>query len=112
MSDCIFCKIINGEAPSDFIYRDKEFVVFNDIKPSASIHILLVPIFFNRHINSIDYLEDEDKEMLGKLFLLAKKIAQDKGLDKTGYKLIFNVGRGGGQLVDHLHLHLLGGWEK
>lgn len=109
MSDCIFCKIIKEEAPADFIYRDKEFIVFNDIKPSAPVHILLVPIFFSHHIDSINDLEEEDKEMMGKLFLLAKKIAQDKGLDKTGYKLIFNVGRGGGQLVDHLHLHLLGG---
>lgn len=107
MEDCIFCKIIKKEIPADTIYENKDFIVFKDIKPKAPTHVLLVP---KKHIVSVNEIKPEDKEMVGELFLTAQKIAEDIGIKKSGYKLVFNVGRGGGQLIDHLHLHLIGGW--
>lgn len=104
MEDCIFCKIAKGEIPSTKVFEDEYFFVFNDINPKAKIHILIIP---KEHIESIKHLEEGHKELIGKMFLVAQKIAKDKNLE--GYKLAINVGREGGQLVDHLHLHLLSG---
>ena len=105
--DCIFCKIINKELPSDIVYEDDEFIVFKDIKPFAPVHLLLVPKI---HIGSVNDLEKKHRELIIGLVLLAKKIARDHDIF-DGYKLSFNVGRKGGQLIDHLHLHLMGGWQ-
>jgi len=102
MEDCIFCKIAKGEIPSAKVFENDKLVSFNDINPKAKTHILIVP---KKHIESVKHLEDADKELIGELFLVAKKIAEEKNLQ--GYKLVINVGREGGQLVDHLHLHLL-----
>lgn len=102
--DCIFCKIINGEIPSEKVFQGEKIIAFNDIYPKAKIHILLVP---KKHIESVKNLEGVDKELIGELFLTAKEIAKEKNME--GYKLVINVGRDGGQLVDHLHLHLLSG---
>ena len=107
MEECIFCKIAKGESPAEFEYQGEEIVAFYDISPKAPVHILIVP---KRHIKSVKEMGEEDSELLGKMILTAKKIAQNKGLE--GYKLIFNCGRAGGQIVDHLHLHLMGGWTK
>ena len=107
--DCIFCKIIKGEAPAEIIYQDENFIAFHDIHPKAPIHILIVP---KKHVISVNHLKKEDKELTGELFLVASKIAHIAEIRDSGYKLVFNVGRGGGQLVDHLHLHLLGGWKS
>lgn len=104
--DCLFCKIINKEVSSEIVYEDDKFISFKDINPKAPIHFLIVP---KKHIPSIDHLEIEDKELIGGLFLTAKKIAREQGASKKGYKLVFNVGKGGGQLIDHIHLHLLSG---
>ena len=104
MTDCIFCQIAKKEIPSKIQDEDEEFIAFNDIAPKAPVHILIVP---KKHIESIKSIEKEDIEIIGKMIYTAKMIAQKKGL--KGYKLIFNVGREGGQIVDHLHLHLLGG---
>ena len=104
---CIFCKIINKEIPSEIVYEDNEIMVFKDIKPSAPIHYLAVP---KEHIESIMRLENNHQAIISKLIFIAKKAAQDAGL--KGYKLVFNVGREGGQIIDHLHLHILGGWKK
>lgn len=101
---CIFCKIAKGEIPTNKIFEDDKFVAFNDINPKATIHILIVP---KRHIESIKTLKETDRELIGELILLAQKIASEKNME--GYKLIFNVGKEGGQLIDHLHLHLLSG---
>jgi histidine triad (HIT) family protein len=109
MADCIFCKINNKELPAEFVYENTLLTAFKDIRPKAPIHILIVP---KKHIHSVIEAGPEDGELLAELVLAAQKIARDLKLDKSGYKLVFNVGRGGGQLVDHLHLHLLGGWEK
>lgn len=106
-ADCIFCKITKKETPADFVYEDDTLVVFNDIKPAAPVHLLLVP---KVHIPSIINLEGKHREIISALIYTAKDIAKEKGL--TGYKLIFNVGRNGGQVIDHLHLHLLGGWDN
>lgn len=102
MQDCIFCNIIVGRIPSVKIWEDESVFAFNDINPKAKIHILIVP---KKHIESIKHIQELDKNLIGELFLVAKKIAEEKNL--SGYKLLFNVGRDGGQLVDHLHLHLL-----
>jgi len=107
MEDCIFCDIIKGKIPSEIVYDDKDFVAFKDIHPLAPVHILIVP---KEHIASINELEEKHIKMAGNLLFLAKKIAQKEGISE-GYKLAFNTGRKGGQLVDHLHLHLMGGWR-
>lgn len=108
--DCVFCKISEKEIPTEeMVYENDRIIVFKDIKPLAPIHLLIVP---RKHIPSIDCLELNDKELMGELFLAAQRVAKDKGLNKSGYKLVFNVGKGAGQMIDHLHLHLLGGWKN
>jgi len=105
--DCIFCKIIKHEVPTNSIYEDDWLVVFKDIKPSAPIHYLIVS---KEHIQSIIHLQNNHQEIISKMVFTAKMLAEKLGL--KGYKLVFNVGRQGGQIIDHLHLHLLGGWEN
>lgn len=102
--ECIFCKIIKKEIPAQIIHEDKDFIVFKDIHPKAPFHFLLVP---KKHILSVKNLTKKDQDLMGKLILLSKKIAKKQNLE--GYKLIFNVGKKGGQLIEHLHLHLLSG---
>ena len=102
MKNCLFCKIINKEVPSDIIYEDDKVIAFKDIHPKAPVHLLIVP---KKHIPSVDHLEIEDKTLMGELILTAQKIAREKKL--KGYRLQINVGRPAGQLIDHLHLHLL-----
>jgi histidine triad (HIT) family protein len=104
MTNCIFCQIAAKKVPSQIQYEDRDIIAFDDIHPKAPVHILIVP---KKHLESVMTLEKEDIQLIGKLIYTAKNIAAKKGL--KGYKLIFNVGREGGQLVDHLHLHLLGG---
>ena len=105
--DCLFCKIAQGEIPSDTLYEDKEMRVFKDIHPKAPVHLLVVP---KMHIQSIAHLKADHTEIAARLLYTAKDIAKKEGL--AGYKLVFNVGREGGQVIDHLHLHLLGGWPS
>ncbi len=102
--ECIFCKIIDKEKPSEIVYEDDEFLVVKDIHPKAPVHLLLIPKI---HIASVNDLNEGSREMAGGLFLLAKKIALANNVS-DGYKLLINVGRKGGQLIDHLHLHLMG----
>ncbi|MCX6760527.1 MAG: histidine triad nucleotide-binding protein [Candidatus Nealsonbacteria bacterium] len=104
--NCIFCQIAKKELPATIIYEDESFVAFKDINPIAPIHYLIIP---KKHITSINHLELQDKELMGELFLAAKKIAKTQGIADNGYRLVFNVGKDSGQMVDHLHLHLLGG---
>lgn len=108
-SDCIFCKIIKGEAPADFVYKDEDLVVFRNIRPSAPVHVLVVPV---EHIESINALEEEHSAIIAKMILKARDIARQLGIADSGYKLVTNVGWGGGQRVFHLHTHLIGGWGK
>ena len=105
-TDCIFCKIAAGEVSSDRVYKDDRVTAFRDINPAAPVHILIVP---NRHIASVNELEAEDRDLAGHLLLTARKLAEQEGIARDGYRLILNTGRHGGQEVHHLHLHLLGG---
>ena len=100
--DCLFCKIINKELPAEIVFEDEKTIAFFDIHPKAKVHILILPKI---HIESITSV-DSDK-IVGDLIKTAKQIALEKKME--GYKLIFNVGRFGGQMIDHLHLHLLSG---
>lgn len=104
---CIFCSIAKKEISSDIVFEDGNLMFFKDIKPSAPVHYLVVP---KEHIQSIAHLEGNHKDVLASLIYSAKDEAKKLGL--KGYKLVFNVGREGGQVVDHLHLHLLGGWKN
>ena len=107
--DCIFCQIIQGEKPGDFVFQDDSVVAFKDQNPQAPVHILILP---KKHIRSINDLSEEDRPVISDMFLRAKEIAAEMGISQTGYKLVFNVERVGGQYVFHLHLHLIGGWKR
>ncbi len=104
MPDCIFCKIIRKEIPSSIEYEDENVVVFHDIRPKAALHLLIVP---KKHIESVNQAQAEDKELMGECIMVAQKVAAQKAL--KGYKLHINVGREGGQEVDHTHVHFLAG---
>lgn len=106
MSDCIFCRIVRGEAPGKIVFRDELVTAFHDAHPIASTHILIVP---NRHIASVNELEDADAGLAGHLLLVAKQLAAAQGVAESGYRLILNTGRDGGQTIPHLHLHLIAG---
>lgn len=106
MEDCIFCKIIRKEIPSDIVYEDEEIIAFKDIQPAAPIHILVIP---KKHIPSLVELEKEDEALIGKIYTVINKIAEQQGVKEKGYRVIVNCGKDGGQEVEHLHFHLLAG---
>ena len=105
--DCIFCKITRKQITSDIVHDNGELMIFKDIKPKAPIHLLVVP---KKHIVSVRDMVEDDVGLMGRLIFEARNAAQNFGLE--GYKLLFNVGRRGGQVVDHVHLHILGGWDE
>lgn len=105
MDDCLFCKIINKEIESEILYEDEEFIAFPDINPAAPVHILIIP---KEHIDSADDIDDENSYLIGKIFIIASKLAKENGLEK-GYRVVNNCKEDGGQSVDHIHFHLLGG---
>lgn len=104
MSDCLFCKIIAGDIPSNKVYEDDDFLAFHDIAPKADTHLLVIP---KKHIVNLDDLSPADQELMGKLLLTIPKIAKQEGLE--GYRTITNTGAKGGQEVFHMHFHILGG---
>jgi len=104
--ECIFCRIVAGEIPADIVYQDKEFVAFRDIHPQAPTHILIIP---KSHIASMTDLTGKHQALMGRLILLAKELAEKEGISTSGYRLSVSTGTDGGQLVPHLHFHLLGG---
>ena len=106
MTECIFCRIIAGEAPGEIVYSDEQATAFRDIHPVAPTHILVVP---NKHIASLNALDPEDEPLVGHLFTVARQLAKKQGIDGSGYRLIVNTGPNSGQAVFHLHLHLIGG---
>ena len=106
MSDCIFCKIVSGEIKTEFIHQDDQIVAFKDINPQAPTHIQIIP---RRHIETILDLTEDDAGLVGHMLLTANKLAKDSGISQSGYRLVFNCKRDGGQEVYHIHLHLLGG---
>jgi histidine triad (HIT) family protein len=106
MSDCLFCKIVDGKIPAQLVYQDDRAVAFRDINPQAPTHVLVVP---RRHIPSLNDLVAADAELVGYLHLVAQKLAQQEGVAAGGYRVLFNTGKQAGQTVFHIHLHLLGG---
>ena len=102
--DCLFCKIFAREIPAKEVFRDDEIVAFEDIRPVAPVHVLVIP---KRHVAAMNELQDS--ALLGRLFHVANLVAQKKGIAVSGYRVVANTGRDGGQSVFHLHLHVLGG---
>ncbi|OAA83541.1 histidine triad nucleotide-binding protein [Clostridium ljungdahlii] len=106
MEDCIFCKIIKGEIPSEKIYEDDMVLSFKDIEPAAPVHVLIIP---KKHIGSINDLTEDDSKIIAHIYLVAKQIAAKLGIDEKGYRIVTNCGEEAGQTVHHVHFHLLGG---
>ena len=106
---CIFCKIIAGEIPSTKVYEDDKVLAFHDINPAAPVHILVVP---KAHIADVNGITEENKSVMGDIFLAAKRIAAEKGLPEKGYRLLVNNGKAAGQEVFHLHVHIFGGKDS
>jgi len=106
MTDCLFCKIRDGEIPGDIVYQDDEVLAFRDVNPQAPTHVLVIP---RKHIATTNDLGEADAAVVGKMMLAAKKIAADEGFAQEGYRLVLNCNEGAGQTVFHIHMHLLGG---
>jgi len=106
MSDCIFCKIVSGQLPSKKLYEDDEMLAFFDINPATPVHFLVIP---KKHITSLLAMEAEDSALLGRLLLKASELAKQQGCEEKGGRFIINAKSDGGQTVDHLHIHFLGG---
>lgn len=106
--NCLFCQIVNGQKPAKIIYSNENVVAFHDIRPEAPVHILIVP---RKHIRSINDITEEDRDIVAEMFYVARDLAKQLNTEK-GYKLLFNVERGGGQIIWHVHLHLIGGWQR
>ena len=104
--ECIFCRIVSGELPGDIVYQDEDFLAFRDIMPKAPTHILVIP---KAHIISAAELGEGQEDLAGRLIIIANELAEKEGIAGKGYRLAINCGPEGGQLVPHLHLHLLGG---
>jgi histidine triad (HIT) family protein len=104
--DCLFCKIVRGELPSKTVADDDQILAFHDIAPRSPTHVLIIP---KVHIPSAADLTEEDGPLLGRMFAAGARIAREQGIADAGYRIVSNVGRWGGQTVDHLHLHLMGG---
>jgi histidine triad (HIT) family protein len=107
--DCIFCRIVGGQTATEILHATEQLVVFQDIRPQAPVHLLIVP---RKHIRSVNNLEAADAPMLGELFRAAQEMAQRFDISRDGYRLFVNVERGGGQVIFHLHMHLIGGWGR
>jgi len=106
MTDCIFCKIASGEIPATKVLETDDVVVFRDLNPQAPTHLLAIP---REHVATINDLEENHAELVGKLYLAARQVAADEGIAGTGYRTVMNCGEGAGQTVFHIHLHVLGG---
>ena len=106
MENCIFCKIIKKEIPSKMVYEDNEIIAFEDIHPAAPIHVLVIP---KKHIKSVIDLKEEDEIIIGKIYSVINKIAKDLQIEQKGFRVIVNCGEDGGQVVGHIHFHLLAG---
>jgi histidine triad (HIT) family protein len=104
--NCLFCKIIAGEIPGDFVHKDERCVVIRDINPQAPMHVLVIP---REHLDSLDDASQRDEALLGHLLRVAAKISNDQGHGETGYRSVVNTGAGAGQSVFHLHVHVLAG---
>lgn len=106
MEDCIFCKIIKKQIPCDMLYEDNEVIAFKDISPQAPIHVIIIP---KEHIDDLNCLKEESSGVICHIFMVAKEIAGTLGIAESGYRIVSNCGEQGGQSVQHVHFHLLGG---
>ncbi|MFO8143166.1 MAG: histidine triad nucleotide-binding protein [Dehalococcoidales bacterium] len=104
--DCIFCKIAAGSVPAEILYQDEDLISFRDINPQAPVHLLIVP---RKHIANLNDLSDDDSYLVGKMAKTAKQLALSEGISEQGYRLVLNCGDWGGQLVQHIHMHVIGG---
>ena len=104
--NCIFCQIVAGKIPSEILYQDEKVIAFRDINPQAPIHLVIIP---KRHIPSLTHLSEEDLPLIGHMVNAANELAKKEGIAESGYRLVINCGKQGGQLVPHLHMHLIGG---
>ncbi len=104
--DCIFCKIVASEIPADILYQDEEIIAFRDINPVAPTHLLIIP---RKHISSLTKLFEGESSLIGNMVNIANQLAKREGIYESGYRLVINCGKQGGQLVPHLHMHLIGG---
>jgi histidine triad (HIT) family protein len=104
--DCIFCKIVSGEIPTAILYQDEDVVVFPDVKPVTPVHLLIVT---RKHIPSLADMTDDDTPLVGKMVKVANELAREQGISEKGYRITINSGKESGQLVPHLHMHLMGG---
>ncbi|MCF0149046.1 MAG: histidine triad nucleotide-binding protein [Clostridium sp.] len=102
---CIFCKIVNGEIPSKKIYEDEKVLAFHDISPEAPVHFLVIP---KEHIQSVNELTEKNSEVISHIFLVINKLVRELNISETGYRVVNNCGKDGGQTVDHIHFHVLG----
>ena len=106
MTDCLFCRVLSGELPSKIVHQDEHCIAIEDKFPQAPVHVLVMP---RRHFESLQAVSNDDRDLLGHLLLVARRVAEMKGLHESGYRVITNVGKDGGQSVPHLHFHVLGG---
>lgn len=106
MSDCLFCRIIKREIPGEIVFEDEQVLAFKDINPVAPVHLLIVP---KQHFESLHELGAEDAELAGHILLVAKQLADEFGIAESGYRVVTNIGADGGQIIKHLHFHVLGG---
>ena len=106
MASCLFCSIAAGDIPCTEVFADDDFLAFRDIDPKAPTHVLVIP---RRHISTVNHLEEEDRGLVGDLYLAAKAIAAEEGIAESGYRAVMNCNEGAGQSVFHIHLHVLGG---
>lgn len=106
MTDCLFCKMVSKEIPTTIVYEDEDVLAFNDIVPKAPVHVLIIP---KKHIESLAAATEEDARILGKLQMVAHRLAEELGIAESGYRVLTNSGKDSGQVVFHLHYHLVGG---
>ena len=104
--DCLFCKLVKGDIPATILYQDDDVIAFEDIMPQAPTHFLVIP---KRHISTLNDLTEEDAPIIGKLAVIAAKVAKEKGMSEDGYRAVMNCNEMGGQTVYHIHMHVLGG---
>ena len=103
---CIFCQIVAGKVPSEIVYQDEEVIAFRDINPQSPTHLIIIP---KRHVPSLAYLSEAELSLVGHMVNIANQLAREEGISESGYRLVINCGEQGGQLVPHLHMHLIGG---
>jgi histidine triad (HIT) family protein len=108
MENCIFCKIVRGEIPSPRVLEGDDFIAIRDINPAARVHVLVIP---RKHVESVAHLEDGDAALAGTLLIAARDVARQEGVAESGYRVVINTGREGGQTVGHLHVHVIGGQQ-